>query len=41
MPQRLINAWMLLAAMVGLVLVAVLVIFGKDIHKSARTGPQW
>lgn len=41
MPQRLVNAWTLLAAMVGLVLVGVLVIFGKDIHKSARTGPQW
>lgn len=41
MPQRVIDAWMAAAGLVGLVLVGALVLFGRDLRRAVRTGPAW
>lgn len=41
MPQRVIYAWTVAVALLGLVVVAVLVVFGADLSRAARRGPRW
>lgn len=41
MPQRVINTWMIVVGIVGLVLLGVLVLLRTDLGRASRTGPRW
>ena len=41
MPQRVVNAWIVVMGIAGLVLVVALVLFGADLRRASRTGPRW
>jgi len=41
MPQRVIGLWMVLVGILGIVLVAVFVLFGKDARRASASGPRW
>lgn len=41
MPHRIINLWNVLLGVVGLLLVAMILLFGADLIRAARTGPRW
>jgi hypothetical protein len=41
MPHRLIGLWVIVLGVVGLALAGVLVLWGKDLHAAARSGPAW
>ena len=41
MPQRVMTAWVIVIGIAGLLLVAVLAGFGRDLVRASRTGPRW
>lgn len=41
MPHRIMNLWTAVLGIAGLLLVAIIVIFGADLIRASRTGPRW
>ncbi len=41
MPYRFLNIWTVVLGIAGLVVVALMVMFGADLLKASRTGPRW
>ncbi len=41
MPYRLINVWTVILGLAGLLVVALMVLFGTDLAGASRTGPRW
>jgi len=41
MPYRLLNIWTVVLGVAALVVVAMMVMFGADVMRAARTGPRW
>jgi len=41
MPHRLLNIWTVVLGLAALVIVALMVMFGADLVRAARTGPRW
>ncbi|MCP4379657.1 MAG: hypothetical protein GY794_26250, partial [bacterium] len=41
MPYRIMNWWTVLLGLAGLLVVAIMVLFGADLLRAARTGPKW
>jgi hypothetical protein len=41
MPYRIMNLWTVLIGVAGLIVVALIVLFGADLRRASRTGPRW
>ncbi|MHC4716614.1 MAG: hypothetical protein ACYS5V_06570, partial [Planctomycetota bacterium] len=41
MPHRLIGAWAVLLGVVGVLVIAALVVLGRDLRQASVTGPRW
>ena len=41
MPHRLVSAWAALLGIAGILVVAVLLLLGKDLSRASVTGPRW
>ena len=41
MPHRLLNIWTVMLGLAGLLVVALMLLFGTDLASAARSGPKW
>ena len=41
MPHRIMNLWTVLLGVAGLLVVALMVLFGADLIRASRSGPRW
>ena len=41
MPHRIMNLWIVLLGVAGLLVVVLMVLFGADLIRASRTGPRW
>jgi hypothetical protein len=41
MPHRLLNIWTVMLGLAGLLVVALMLLFGADLASAARSGPKW